>query len=418
MASHGVLAAFSALALFPAACMAQDDATDGATAPTKLSTQAAASVAGINEFSLDLYRRTASAKENHFISPASVSLAMGLAYRGAGGATADELRRTMRYAAVPRDYLRDNGELLASMNFKRDGRELATANAIWIDPQVALRPDYQSDVEKYAKAGIQRTDFAHAPEPARQAINRWVETATRDRIKNMLQPGDITSVTRSVLVNAVYWKGAWEKQFNPNATKPEPFTRLDGSREDTPLMNQAGRFQGLERDGVKAILLPYVGGEAEMAVLPPDAADGLPGFEAGLTAKALDRWLGDLQTAPARPTVLALPKIRLEKRAELVPALRAMGATTPFTDSADFSGMMKPGGPPFTISKVIHQTYLNVDEEGSEAAAATAVIMRAGSAVRPEPPFVFRADKPFLFLLRDRRTGLILFIGRYVGPES
>lgn len=397
------------------------------TIPVEVGSETKTAISGINAFSLDLYRRTLNVQENHFLSPASVSVAMGLAYRGARGLTASELEKTMRFGKPPRHYLRANGQVLDTMSFAGPRRELRMANTIWLQDGMPLLPDFERELTTFAKAGLERVDFRGDPKAARLRVNDWVAERTRDKIKDLLQPDDVTEQTRTILVNAIYWKGAWANEFDNRRTTLEHFTALSGDQMIVPLMHQQSRFQVMERDGVKAVLLPYVGYEVEMAVFLPNAATALPKFEKMLNSEGLSSWLQDLSDAERRETVLTMPKMHVEWRQDLKSSLAEMGAPTAFSDSADFSGIATfpyPGEDPLAIglkiSHVIHKSYLDVDESGSEAAAATAVAMQIIPTASPPspPPFVFRADKPFLFLLRDRRTGLILFIGRYVKPGS
>lgn len=401
------------------------------TVPAAVDLDAKAAITGINAFSLDLYRHTLITNENHFLSPASVSVAVGLAYRGARGMTAAELEKTFHFVKQPRDYLRANGQVLETMTFAGPRRELRTANAVWLQEGMPLLLEYEQDIAAFAKAGLQRVNFRADADAARLKVNGWVAESTRDKIRDLLQPADVTADTRAILVNAIYWKGAWASDFDKSQTKPERFTVLNGDHVSAPLMHQRSNFQVIERGGIKAILLPYVGNEVEMAVFLPNSAKGLPIFEKKLTARDLSRWLDDLANAESRETILTMPKMHVEWRQDLKSTLQAMGAPTAFSDDADFLGMATfpyPGEDPnaigLKIAHVIHKTYLDVDETGSEAAAATAVVMNiivTSSRRRgppPPPPFLFCADKPFLFLLRDRRTGLILFMGRYVKPPS
>ena len=396
-----------------------------ATVPAVIDAEGRAAIAGINAFSLDLYRRTQTPGENHFLSPASVSVAVGLAYRGARGQTASELAQVLRYGLPPQDYLRVNAQVLTSMDFGGKGRELRTGNAIWLQTGTPLLPDYERDIARYAGAGLQRVDFKADPEAARGQVNLWVAERTRDKIPELLPRGIVQGSTRAILVNTIYWKGAWTNRFRKEDTKQEPFTTLAGRKIITALMNQQDHFQALQRDGIKAILLPYQGDEIEMAVFLPDRPGGLRAFEARLDAKGLARWIAELEASRGQRTILTLPKMHVEWGSDLVPTFEAMGARLAFTDGADFQGMIGfplPGEPRVVgvkITNIIHKTFLDVDEEATEAVAATAVVMGdiVISAQRPiAPPFIFRADKPFLFLLRDRRTGLILFMGRYVAP--
>lgn len=387
---------------------------------------AKAAITGINAFSLDLYRHTLTVGENHLLSPASVSVAVGLAYRGARGTTAAELERTFHFGMPPREYIRINGQILDTMTFAGPRRELRTANAVWLQDAMPLLPDYEQDLTAFAKAGLQRVNFRADANAARLKVNDWVAESTRDKIKELLQADEVTKETRAILVNSIYWKGAWNSAFDKKQTKPGPFKLLTGGQVSVPLMSQRSNFRVMERGGTKAIVLPYVGHEVEMVVFLPNSAKDLPKFEEKLTASELAIWLDGLARVEWRETILTMPKMRIEWRQDLASSLQAMGAPTAFSDDADFSGIVNfpyPGENPLAvglkIKRVIHKTYLDVDEIGSEAAAATAVVMDVivtGSrrAPPPPPPFIFRADKPFLFLLRDRRTGLILFIGRYV----
>lgn len=419
-----------ALLLAPVgAAFAQEDMPTGHHISAALDTGGEHAIAGINRFSLDLYKRSLSPSANLFLSPASVSIAIGLAYRGAQGATADELRSTLRYFAPPGDYLAANASVLKTLNFSGEGRELHVSNALWVQQGLPLRADFLADITTHAQAGLQRVDYRQDPKAARRTINQWVAAATNDKIKDLLHADDVTEKTRAALVNSIYWKGRWQAGFNEAETKAEPFTRIDGTSVTTSLMHKQASFRVMERGGVKAIQIPYVFGEVAMVILMPNSPAALPRFEEKLTTENLTRWISDLNAADFRDTVLTLPKMHLEWREDLVPTLQALGAKIAFGDDADFSAMAVvpyPGEVPeavgLKIKKVIHQTYLDVDEQGSEAAAATAVLNIVVTSSRggppPPPPFIFRADKPFLFLLRDLRTNLILFMGRYVTPSQ
>lgn len=398
---------------------------DGAAfIPAPINPAADAAVSGINHFTIDLFKRMGRPGDNLFLSPASVSTAMALAYRGARGATADELRRVLYFSAPPETYLSVQALILRAMTFSGSGRELSTNNSLWVQDGLSLNPAYLADTAANAGAGLRRVDYRADPDRARVTINQWVSDKTHDRINNLLSPENVTDSTRAILVNTIYWKAHWETAFPAAGTKTEPFRRLDGKAIPASLMHQDADYRVLERDGIKAIDLPYRGGEVSMTVLMPNKAAGLPSFEAGLTDATLTKWLVALDAAEAQRTILTLPKMHLEWRGDLVSAFRAMGVNAAFDARADFSGMATvPGDQVLAIGAIIHQTWLDVDEEVSEAAAATAVaeVIITGmrrDAPEPKPPFVFRADKPFLFLLRDRRTHAILFIGRYTGPEK
>lgn len=408
LTSSGALEAQEESAFIPGA---MDPAADGA-------------VSGINHFTLDLFKRMGSPTDNLFLSPASVSTAMALAYRGAQGATADELRRVLYFSTPPETYLATQAPILRAMTFSATGRELSTNNSLWVQDGLSMNPAYLADTAANAGAGLRRVDYRTDPDRARATINKWVSDKTHDRIINLLSPENVTNGTRAILVNTIYWKAHWETAFRAAKTKTESFYLLDGKTIPASLMHQESDYRVLERDGVKAIDLPYRGGEVSMTVLMPSKAAALPALEAGLTDATLTEWLAKLDAAEAQPTILTLPKMHLEWSGDLVDTFRTMGLNAAFDTRADFSGMATvPGDQVLVIGAIIHQTRLDVDEEVSEAAAATAVvddiiITGLSPPPKPKPPFVFRANKPFLFLLRDRRTHAILFIGRYTGPTK
>jgi serpin B len=393
--------------------------------PAKLDADGLKIVAASNAFTLDLLRKASAPTENTILSPASVSMAVGFAYRGAAGQTARELQTALHYPFAPAENLRASKGVLDSLELSTPNRELHAANALWLQSGMPFNADFESEMASLAKAGLNRFDFKAEPEAGRLAINGWVGDTTRGKIPKLLGLGIITAGTRAVLVNALYFKANWALPFAPKATKDEPFTAIAGKKSPVALMTQRGNYQVAHKGGVKAILLPYAGGEISLAVFLPDKASGLPEFETGLTPEKLETWFKSLEH---RDTIVSLPKFSLRWNADLKDHLGEMGAPIAFSNAADFSGMAKlpySGGDPkevgLKISHVIHGATLDVDEKGSEATAATAVIMsviiisgRRGPP--PPPPFIFRADKPFLFALRDNRTGLILFIGRYVTP--
>ncbi len=391
---------------------------------------AAQAAAGINRFSIHLYKASIQPAENLFLSPASVSIAVGLAYRGAVGPTAEELKAGMHYFADAKAYAPANGRLLKHLNYLSANNRLMIANSLWLQDGMPLRDDFAADMAAHYEAGLQRVNFRADPDAARLKINAWVETHTNDKIKELLAEPDITVLTRAALVNTIYWKGNWHVPFPRALTKNGAFTALDGRKLTTPLMQLRSHFAVAEFAGVQAIAIPYDRSDVSMIVLMPKSARALPGFEKGLIPEAMSEWLDKLDAAEPRDTILTFPRMSLKWRNDLVDTLQNLGMKTPFSDFADFSGMAQipyPGevedAVGLKISKVIHQTFLDADENGSEAAAATAVLMDIivtgkSTAPPPPPPYIFRADKPFMFLLRDGRTRTILFMGRYVAPPA
>ncbi|BBD96720.1 serpin family protein [Sphingobium amiense] len=418
----------ASLAVLPSQGMAQAATSDGEVShqgvqPVAVSSRAEETVSGINAFSLDLYRHMLADGGNLFLSPASVSTAVALAYRGAAGRTATELRSVLHYNADPKAYLPLSAEAFAAISPVGEARTLQMANAIWVQDGLPLHVDYRMDVQKYMSAGLHYTDFRKDHEKSRVEINAWVAKATSDRIRDLLERDKVTKETRTVLVNAIYWKGRWASPFDAKLTRTEPFRRLDGKKAPMLLMQQRGQFASLHRGGVQVIDLPYAGSNMAMTIFLPGDPEGFRRFESGLTDKKLSRWLNDLRSAPLRDTILTIPRMHAEWGMDLKEPLHDMGAPTPFSDAADFSGMAPlkgsgPGAEGLKITQIIHQARLDVDEYGAEAAASTAVTGDIISSGRrgppPPPPVVFRADRPFFYLLRDRSSGLILFMGRHV----
>jgi serpin B len=396
-------------------------------AGASLSPEAAAFVTGMNAFAFDLFAVQRSDPGNFFVSPPSISTAMALAYRGAKAETATEIAKVMHYPSPPEASAVAAGEAYRSMSTKGPGRELATANSLWVQKGLPLNPDYVRDLGAHFGAALHEVDFKNAPDAARLLINAWVEERTNNRIRQLLAKPDVRDDTKTILVNTIYLKALWARPFEASETRSEPFRTADDRQIPMALMNQRADFRPVSRDGVQAISLPYQSGELDMVVLLPQSPAGLSAFEDGLTAAKLDEWLKRLDSAPAADTILTLPKFRMEWRADIAPLLKRLGMEIALSDSADFSGskFVNPRSADddelaIKIGSVIHQTFLEVDEGGAEAAAATAVveILVTGGRMGRPPPVVFRADRPFLFLLRDRRTGALLFIGRIAEPPA
>ena len=264
---------------------------------------------------------------------------------------------------------------------------------------------------KHYGAGLREMDFAAAAEDARRTINAWVEEKTRDRIKDLIKPGVLNSMTRLVLTNAIYFKGDWARQFDEKATRQAPFWVAQEKKVDVPMRFQRARFKYAEMDSLQCLELPYVGEELSMVVLLPKERTGLDKLEASLNRENLQLWLGRMHKMKVS---VHLPKFKMTREFQLGEMLQAMGMKDAFSPQwADFSGMN--GKRDLFISAVIHKAFVDVNEEGTEAAAATAVGIQVTS-IQPER--VFRADHPFLFLIRDTRSGVILFMGRVSDPSG
>ncbi|HYG47454.1 MAG TPA: serpin family protein [Allosphingosinicella sp.] len=363
--------------------------------------------AGQAEFGLDLYRRLGEEAGNIFISPASISMALGMVYAGAEGETAAEMARALRYpdAGVHEGM----GALLRRLPIDSEGRRLSIANALWVQQDFQLKPAFLERVRLQYGGGARPVDFVGAPAAAIDSVNRWAEENTAGRIKGILQRENITDRTRLVLTNAVWFKADWLLPFQAAQTRPRPFRLSGGGTLSVPMMRQRSMFRLLEAPAFEAVEMPYKGEELSMMLFLPKESSSLRQFEQGLDGKALSGWIDQLRTSERRDLELVVPKIGLETRASLVPQLQALGMRRAFTQMAQLQGMADAR---LHLSEVIHQTFLRVDEKGTEAAAVTAGIGEIVSMPRE-----FHADRPFFFLIRDNRTGTLLFIGRIERPS-
>ncbi|MBY0512670.1 MAG: serpin family protein [Gemmataceae bacterium] len=366
----------------------------------------------VTRFGLDLYARLRTDPGDVFVSPFSVETALAMTAAGARGQTAAEMFKVLKFWGDPHPAV---GGLVREVNRyatldKEPPYQLAAANAIWAPADYPWRPEFLELTKKHYGAGLVPTDFGK-PEEARRRINAWVEKETREKIKDLIPEGVLDRLTRMVLTNTIYFKSAWLHPFAKGATRPQPFTRADGRAADVPLMSQTEEFRHHEAEDFQVLELPYARRELSMLVVLPRRPDGLAKAEGLVTPEALTQWA----KAPAVSTAVSLPKFRIEFGKELVPVLAAMGMPAAVSAAADFSGMTA-GTEKLMISNVLHKAFVDVDEAGTEAAAATAVVMKRASAPVDKPK-VFRADRPFVFLIRDNKTGATLFMGRYTGPK-
>jgi serpin B len=372
---------------------------------------------GNNAFALDLYGHLREQKGNLFFSPESISTAFAMADGGARGQTAAETARVFHFT-LPADQLHPAmGALLADMNAPHPGYDLHVADALWAQQDARFLPSYLSLMQSDYGADFHRVDFKTQPEAVRGTINRWVEQQTNNRIQNLIGPGVLTPMTRLVLTNAIYFKGTWRNPFEKEATQDGEFHLSAAQTATAPLMHRTGAYRYYDGDAFQELELPYEGDDLAMVVLLPKQTDGLPALEQQFTTTAASEWIEKL--APAQKVILTLPRFTMTQQFELSGTLSAMGMPQAFTPAADFSGMT--GKPEFSISAAIHKAFIDVNEEGTEAAAATSTVMVATAMLRPAqepPPIVFRADHPFLFMIRDTKTGGILFMGRVEDPRK
>ncbi len=390
-------------------------------------------VQGNSKFALELYARLRDKGENLFFSPYSISTALAMAYAGAQGQTGSQMAEVLRFPTytVPIDmqaakkqektrapwkyeqFSSAFGKVIKDLNArgKKGKYELAVANALWGQKGYGFLEEFLNLIKTDYDGRLNEVDFVTTTEMARQTINAWVEEKTNNKIKDLIARGVLDSMTRLVLTNAIYFKGKWARQFKEKNTKQAPFTLQTGSKIDVPMMNQTADFNYTQTEDFQELELPYVDNELSMIILLPKKFDGLAAFEKTLTLENLSRWLAK----PRRcEVIVSIPKFKMTSQFSLADVLKSMGMTDAFIpDVADFSGIN--GKKDLFISAVIHKAYVDVSEEGTEAAAATGVIMKTTSAGPTQTP-VFRADHPFVFVIRDNHSGSILFIGRVLNP--
>ncbi len=381
---------------------------------------------GNTEFALDLYAKLKDEKKgkNLFFSPYSISSALAMTYAGARGNTAKQMADVLHFDLEQKKLHPAFAALTNNMKISgQKGLELHIANALWGQQGYKFLDEFVALNNKNYGAGLKDVDFVGATEEARKTINKWVEKQTKDKIKNLLKPGVLDSLTRLVLTNAIYFKGDWVKQFDKKLTKKENFSVTPGKKVKVSMMamKPSGRKELKlnygETDDAQVLELPYKGDKVSMVILLPKKVDGLSALEKSLSADTLRNCISKLHKR--KLAAVYLPKFKMTCEFKLGEALQYLGMRDAFVfGKADFSGMngVTSGLERLYITAVVHKAFVDVNEEGTEAAAATAVVMGRGG--RPKPPPEFRADHPFLFLIRDKATGSILFMGRVVNPKE
>jgi serpin B len=373
-------------------------------------------VEGNCQFALDLYGKLRSQPGNLFFSPSSISTALAMTYAGARGETAEQMASVLHFPAPPDklpEAFRSLHEALRPAA-EKPGYRLNVANRLWGQQGYHFLPDFLAVTRDFYHAELAEADFVGHADVARETINEWVEKQTREKIKDLVPPGALTPLTRLVLTNAIYFKGDWIRPFPKDATRDETFHVSSDKSTTAPLMHKTDDFKFVAVDGLKALELPYGNGDLSAVVLLPDEIDGLGALEQKLSRENLTRWMTGLR----RQKVQAfLPRFKLTSEFSLSTVLAAMGMPLAFDEGrADFSAMSTQEK--LYISAVLHKAFVDLNEEGTEAAAATAVVMAARAAMIPREPVLFRADHPFLFLIVDNRTKSILFLGRVANPKA
>lgn len=362
----------------------------------------------INQFAFDLYKMNSKQSGNLFFSPLSIEAALAMTSAGAEEETLLQMQKTLRLSGLEhKDFKNILDQLKGNQNF-----QLVVANRIWGQSGNQYDEKFLKILQENYSADLSPLDFKQAADPSREKINQWVAENTQQKIKDLLQPGTITPQTDLVLTNAIYFKGQWYSTFEKSNTKPDPFFMTGGKTKKVPFMTLQKRMSYYFDDQMQIVELPYKGGELVMSLILPNKDVPLAKVE---TVDVLKN-LGKLSS---REVICTIPKFKIESKFDLNENLSQMGMPLAFDkNKANFKGIRKmiPGENLF-ISKVVHKAFVDVDENGTEAAAATAVVMMPTSAMMPAgPPAVFKADHPFLFLIRHHRTGAILFMGRVSEP--
>ncbi len=384
-----------------------------------------------NAFAVKLYDRLSATEGNLFFSPASIHMALGMTYAGAGNRTRAQMFEVLHFEKAGRNIHREFADLIESLNSPRmilscervdddpgqietPAYQLVIANALWGQEGYPWKRDFLNLISESYGAGLHEVDFAEHTEAARKTINSWVEEKTHDRIKELIARATLDALTRLVLTNAIYFKADWARRFSDRMTEDKPFHVSASKQIVTPMMFRKDNFRYMETDQFQALEMPYKARELSMVVFLPEKTDGLGAFENSLTPEYLSSWLEKLSYEKVE---VSFPRFEFMSSFALARVLETMGMKDAFSEKlADFSAMT--AAEKVHISDVIHKAFVAVDEKGTEAAAATAVIIAGKAMPVKEPgPRIFRADHPFLFIIRHNATGTILFMGRVMNPE-
>ncbi|MHB1157352.1 MAG: serpin family protein [Phycisphaerales bacterium] len=386
-----------------------------------------------NRFGWSLYQQVAAKDGNVLISPHSMHTALAMTYLGARGQTAKQIADAMQLIAkrqseiVIGPFLLDSYPALLNgtpnmpgiaakhdeatdKNFR--GFTLNSVNAMWAQQGYPFRKEYLDQVNKLFGSGLYEVDFAKNAEAARKTINNWVEQQTNDKIRDLLKPRIITRLTRLVLTNAVYFKAAWAEPFDKKATQDEPFTLSDEKTVNVPMMIRSDRMRYGETETMRAVTLMYEGNQVSMTAVLPREGKTPADVERGLS----DEWESLMKNVKQRQVTLVLPKFKFEADYDMIPPLKKLGMVDAFiSGKANFAGIDGETDHLY-VTAVVQKTFIDVNEEGTEAAAASAVVLGLRGA--PAKPIEFRVDQPFVFVIRHEPTGTVLFVGRVNDPRG
>jgi serpin B len=367
---------------------------------------------GNNRFMVKAYKILSEKDENIFISPYSISSALAMTYAGSSGKTEKEMGTALEFSANNTNFHENFGISTRSINSigEKGEIQLTVANSLWMADGYKFTDEFLRINKTFYQTEMTNLNFAES-EKSRKTINDWVAEKTKDKIKDLIPEGILDALTKLVLTNAVYFKAEWSEQFKKHNTQESVFYTYGGETR-TEMMNLKNRFKYMQNSELQFIEIPYKGGDASMFVLLPKNKDGLKAIEKKLTSDDLDKYVSELKSTEVN---LFFPKYKMSLSYELRDLMRKLGMKEAFSKSADFSKMN--GNKDLYISAIIHKTFIAVDEQGTEAAAATAVVMRMKS-MPPQDDFAtFKADHPFFYFIKERSSGTILFAGRVTDPS-
>ena len=359
--------------------------------------------------------------KNLFYSPSSLSIALAMTSMGAKGNTAVQMAKALHWDAIPKEQLHTEEQhfLQALQESNTASNELLAANRLFVQKNFSLVQEFVEGTKKFYDAETALVDYQKDAEGARKEVNEWVEQKTKQKIKNLIPEGVFSTRTRLTLVNAIYFKGFWQNQFDEESTHSQEFFVSESEKKEVQMMHLTKKFKHVEDGGelgCQILELPYQGEDLSMVILLPHDTHGLGKLEEGLTHDKLQKALESVAQSRPHKVEVSLPRFKLTQQFLLNDILANMGATDMFNEfKADFSGIT-PGPEKIYVSHVIHKAFVEVNEKGTEAAAATGVVMMARMAIMFNP--IFCADHPFLFMICHKKSNAILFMGRVVKPES
>lgn len=364
-----------------------------------------------NTFAFEIYAKTKKDTGNTFMSPYSISSALAMTYAGAKTETEIQMSKVLHFSLSQKGFHKEfktlNDSLLA---LNKKDLELKIANSLWIEKDYVFLKDYLTFINAYYNSGVKKTDFKKQTEKSRLEINKWVELQTNNKIKELIKPNVLSQLTRLVIVNAIYFNGTWDKKFDKKLTQNNDFLAEGENSVSVPFMNVTEQYKYYENDNFQLLDIPYKGKTVSMIILLPKKNTGLPGIEKSLN------WNNYVEYTNAmvyKRIKISIPKFNMKSEFELKESLSDMGMPLAFGKEADFSGIT--GNKDLMIDKVIHKTFIKIDETGTEAAGSTAVVLIEKSGM-PQDPIEFTANHPFIFVIKDNTNNCILFIGRVSNP--